>query len=199
MTKLKTQRENLLGMNAKWMFTSVQNQIQSIVHCTTIVFVTIFTSTFLPALPPSLFFKTNLCKGVSGKWNKSRTQNGVGYWMRRKIDGKGFWVNGVWMEKFENLSNKAYPRKITTTTKAAITPRVTFACDKKVSTFHFTSILFYRIVFVVGHFLPLHLPNKLRVMSKWAEWGWKSLIPAANNRSCVTAWPPHCPSCALSR
>ena len=83
------------------------------------------------------------------------------------IDRIGFWVNRmVFMEEFENLSNKAYPRKITTTTKAAITPRVTFACDKKVSTFHFTSILFYRIVFVVGHFLPLHLPNKLRVMSK---------------------------------
>ena len=37
----------------------------------------------------------------------------------------------VFMEEFENLSNKAYPRKIATTTKAAITPRVMLACDKK--------------------------------------------------------------------
>ena len=71
----------------------------------------------------------------------------------------------VFMEEFENLSNKAYPRKIATTTKAAITPRVMLACDKKSFNISFTSVLFYRIVFVVGHFL-LHLPNKLRVMSK---------------------------------
>ena len=52
------------------------------------------------------------------------------------IDRIGFWVNRmVFMEEFENLSNKAYPRKIATTTKAAITPRVTFACDKKFQRF----------------------------------------------------------------
>ena len=67
----------------------------------------------------------------------------------------------VFMDEFENLSNKAYPRKIATTTKEAITLRVTFACDKKVSTFHFMSVLFYRIVFVIGHFL-LHLFYKLK-------------------------------------
>ena len=77
-------------------------------------------------------------------------------------------MKGILIGRFGNLSNKAYPRKIATTTNAAITPRVAFACEEKVSSFNFCGAFgfrIYRIVFVVGHFL-LHLPNKLRVMSK---------------------------------
>ena len=74
-------------------------------------------------------------------------------------------MKGILIGRFENLSNKAYPRKIATTTNAAITPRVAFVCKEKVSNFSFFERLVYRIIFVVGHFL-LHLPNKLRVMSK---------------------------------
>ena len=157
-----------------------------------------FTSTFLPALPSSLFFKTNLFTRLSVLWYNS-TQNSAE--KGTCIDRTGSWKKGKFIGIFGNLSNKAYPRKIATTTNAAITPRVAFVCKEKVSNFNFCRAFgfrIYRIVFVVGHFL-LHLPNKLWVMSKWAEWDWKSLIPAANNRSCVTAQPLHCPSSALPR